>query len=61
MKTDKNGLSQCPNGAERYESFKTRGKVYYQYDYRAESGELFSCVKPSLQQCRNARDEYFQK
>jgi hypothetical protein len=61
MKTDKNGVSQCPSGAEHYETFKNRGKVYYQYDYRPDTGELFSCVKPSLQQCRDAKDKYFSK
>lgn len=36
-----------------------RGTVYFQYDYRAEDGTLFSCVKPSLELCREARDKFF--
>lgn len=53
MKTDINGVSQCPKGTEHYETFTAmgrgqRGTVFFQYDYRAEDGTLFSCVKPSL-------------
>nr|WP_092364122.1 DUF3873 family protein [Enterocloster lavalensis] len=29
-----------------------------QYDYRAEDGELFSCVRQSLEECRAARDRW---
>lgn len=64
MKTDLNGVSQCPKGTEHYETFTAmgrgqRGTVFFQYDYRAEDGTLFSCVKPSLELCREARDKYF--
>ena len=60
MKTDINGVSQCPKGTENYETFTAmRGTVYFQYDYRAEDGTLFSCVKPSLELCREARDKFF--
>lgn len=58
MKTDKNGCSTCPVGEEQYESFSHRGKKYVQYDYRAESEPLFSCVKPTLEECRAKRDEW---
>jgi len=61
MKTDVNGCSTCPKGSEQYESYKYKGKTYYQYGYRNENGELFSCVKPSLEACRKARDAYFKK
>lgn len=49
-------------GQEQY-SFFTRkvggkSKKYCQYDYRHTDGELFSCVKPSLEACRAARDEW---
>lgn len=64
MKTDISGVSQCPKGTEHYETFTAmgrgqRGTVFFQYDYRAEDGTLFSCVKPSSELCREARDKYF--
>ena len=59
MKTDKNGCSTCPPGKEQYETFTHRGETYFQYDYRhADDGELFSCVKPTLNECREKRDEW---
>ena len=63
MKTDINGVSQCQKGTENYETFYTtirrkRTKLI-QYDYRNEDGELFTCVKPTLTECRKARDEHF--
>ena len=48
MKTDINGVSQCQKGCENYERFTHRRKTFYQYEYRAEDGELFTCVKPTL-------------
>jgi len=52
-------------GQENYEFFYMgtgkRRKKYYQYDYRAEDGELFSCVKSTLGACRIARDEWLKK
>jgi len=49
-------------GQEQYETFtrKIRGKTkkYYQYDYRHTNGILFSCVKPTLEACRIARDSW---
>lgn len=59
MKTDVNGVSQCQPGCENYETFTHRRKKFYQYEYRAEDGELFTCVKPTLTDCRKAKDEYF--
>ncbi len=59
MKTDVNGVSQCQKGCENYETFTHRRKKFYQYEYRAEDGELFTCVKPTLSECRKARDEHF--
>lgn len=58
MKTDKNGCSTCQPGKEQYETFTRRGKKYVQYDYRTESGELFSTVAPTLDQCREKRDAW---
>ena len=54
MKTDIAGCSTCPKCTEQYETFIMNGKRYYQYDFRAINGELFSCVKPTLDKCREA-------
>jgi len=58
-----NGLSATKAlGQEQYETFtRTVGrktKTYYQYDYRHTTGELFSCVKPTLEICREAKDNW---
>lgn len=58
VKTDKNGCSTCLIGEEQYEAFTHRGKEYYQYDYRDTDGELFGCVKHTLEECRENRDEW---
>lgn len=49
------------NGEEQYEKFKHGRKSFVQYDYRAANGELFSAVKPTLADCRTARDEWLKK
>ena len=46
------------NGQEQYETFTAARNPYYQYDYRHTDGELFSCVKPTLEACRQARDAW---
>lgn len=61
-----NSISVCPRGEERYEYFtpafaQRTGKRYCRYDYRTESGELFSCVAPTLEKCRRRRDEWQNK
>ena len=62
MKSDINGCSTCQAGREQYEKYTQRfgRKVYHlvQYDYRHTDGELFSCVKPTLDECRAARDKW---
>lgn len=55
---NKNSCSTCQAGKEQYETFTIRGKRYFQYDYRTEQGELFACVKPTLEECRQKRDEW---
>lgn len=49
-------------GQEQYETFTRKvgrqAKKYVQYDYRHTDGELFSCVKPTLDACRTARDAW---
>ncbi|GHU60052.1 hypothetical protein AGMMS49975_28620 [Clostridia bacterium] len=48
------------NGEEQYEKFThgtgRRKKSYVQYDYRDSNGKLFSIVRPTLEECRQARD-----
>lgn len=51
------------NGEEQYEQFERRiglrkSRTYVQYDYRDMDGKLFSTVKPTLDDCRNARNEW---
>jgi len=62
-KMTKNGVSTAAaNGQEQYERFSRKVgrqiKKYVQYDYRHTDGELFSCVKPTLDACRAARDAW---
>lgn len=49
-------------GEEQYEQFvsrdKRRRRRYVQYDYRDVDGKLFSTIKPTLDECRQARDEW---
>lgn len=54
---DPKGIS---NGEEQYESFERpfMRKKYVQYDFRDADGELFSTVKPTLDECRAAKDEW---
>ena len=51
------------NGQEQYDEFKSNAtrKTAAQYDYRHTDGELFSCVRPTLDSCRAARDAWLQK
>lgn len=50
---------------EQYERFMSahRGKrtLFYQYDYRATDGSLFSTVAKTLKECRQRRDEWLNK
>lgn len=61
-----NGISACPQGEERYEYFtaalaRGRRKRLCQYDYCTEDGKLFSCVAPTLDKCREKRNEWLKK
>lgn len=61
-----NGISVCPRGEERYVYFNLMPRLrkkgrYCQYDYRHTDGELFSCVKPTLERYREERDKWLQK
>jgi hypothetical protein len=61
MKADVKGCSTCPKGEERWEYFwpgfgKHTMRRFVQYDFRLHNGKLFTCVKPTLEECREARD-----
>ena len=61
-----NGVSTCQTaGTEKYESFQIgfgrKRRTLVQYDYRHTDGELFSCVKPTLAECRRLRDEWIKE
>ena len=66
-KMTRNGMSTTKTpGQEQYQKFTGkelgfRSKPYVQYDYRHLDGELFSCVKPTLEACRAARDAWLDK
>ena len=58
-----NGVSTCAEaGTEKYERFQLgigrRKRTLVQYDYRHTDGELFACVKTTLDECRTARDKW---
>ena len=66
-KMTENGVSTTKTpGQEQCQKFTgkeggSRSKPYVQYDYRHLDGELFSCVKPTLEACRAARDAWLDK
>lgn len=57
----RNGVSTTAKG-EQYEIFYSphRGKKISRvmYDYRDTDDELFSCIAPTLAECRRKRDEW---
>ena len=53
---NENGCSVCQPGKENYTTYNT--KLRGKYDYRTESGELFSCCAPTLEACRERRDKW---
>lgn len=50
-------------GAEQYESFRSpmTKKTMVQYDFRDFDGELFSCIRSTLEACRNARNIWMER
>jgi len=61
-----NGVSTTTTpGQEQYEfyhsGFGKKRKKRCQYDYRDMDGELFSCVRDTLEECRKERDTWLQK
>ena len=61
MKSDKYGTSTCAMGQEQFERYDYNGKTYTQYDYKDKFGALFSCVKPTLEECLENRDKWLKK
>jgi len=58
-----NGCSVCEAGKENYTTFHPAhrpSQLFYQYDYRHSDNELFSIVAPTLEQCREKRDQWIQ-
>lgn len=61
-----NGVSTTTTpGQEQYEfyysGFGRKRRKRCQYDYRDMDGELFSCVRATLEECRKERDAWLQK
>ncbi|MDR0544840.1 MAG: DUF3873 domain-containing protein [Odoribacteraceae bacterium] len=53
------GCSTCQPGHENYATFKhPNGRTFYQYHYLPSGGDLFSCVSPTLDECRKQRDAW---
>ena len=63
MKSDRNGCSTCPPGEEQYEEYYSEisRRWLVQYDYRRPDGELFGCVAPTLEICRERRDAWLKE
>ena len=53
-----NGISTTAAGEEQFEEFKMGKTKCVQYDYRTLDGKLFSCVKKTVELCREARDKW---
>jgi hypothetical protein len=66
MKMTENGVTTLYGiGKEHFEPFTRRigrkVKEFIQYDYRHIDGQLFSCVKPTLKECVEARNKWIEK
>ena len=64
-KMNENAVSTCKAG-EKYEKFqmtvRRKRRTFYHYDYRdTEDNELFSCVNPTLEECRRRCNEWLKK
>ncbi len=60
MKSDVNGCSTCPVGAEQWEEFEWSwgGGRRVQYDYHHPTGRFFSTIAPDLETARARRDAW---
>ena len=63
MKSDVNGCSTCPIGAEQYEEYYSSLSqcMKIQYDYRHSNDILFSCVAATLEKARDKRNLWFRR
>lgn len=50
--------ANCQPGHERYVYFTHHTRSLCQYDYRAKNKELFTTVKPTIEECRQALAEW---
>ena len=60
----KNGVSTTQGlGQENYEHYysEVAKKELCDYDYRDFDGELFSCIRPTLTECRERRNAWLNK
>lgn len=56
-KMNKNGVSTCIQM-----TIGRKRRTFYHYDYRdTADNELFSCVKPTLEECRRLCNEWLKK
>jgi len=55
--------SNLAPGQEQYEEYfsPTIKKKLVQYDYRDTDGKVFSCVRPTLEECRKAKDTWLEQ
>ncbi|MFR9611325.1 MAG: DUF3873 family protein [Rikenellaceae bacterium] len=61
-----NGVSTCPDGEERYVAFNLTPRLrkrskYIQFDFRDPVHGLFSCISPTLEQCRAKRNKWLEQ
>jgi hypothetical protein len=56
--------SECKSGQENYSRMKSgfkRALWMYVYDYRTDTGEMFSCIGKTLRICRKRRDAWLEE
>ena len=63
---NENGVSTCQAGQENYVYLNLMSRLhkksrYCQYNYRHTDGELFATDAPTLDICRERRDEWLKR
>ena len=58
MLSPQNLAPGCEQKEEYTSRIRRKPETLVQYDYRHTDGELFSCVKRTLEDCRAARDRW---
>jgi hypothetical protein len=56
-----NSGNECTRGQEMYKIYKSLGRPYYQYTYRAPTGELYRTGGLSLKACRAAKEDWLSR